>query len=69
MTGRPLVILMTMIAVTGYLGLAIWGAGEREDRSNRWVIAVFGVLGLLLGYVPARTDRPRHAGLFADEEV
>jgi protein-S-isoprenylcysteine O-methyltransferase Ste14 len=91
-TGRPLVILMTMIAVTGYLGLAIWGAGgfgvffsvparialalvgfalgivalfsqghlgagEREDRSNRWVIAVFGVLGLLLGYVPAYTER------------
>ena len=33
------------------------GAGEREDRSNRWVIAVFGVVGLLLGYVPAYTER------------
>jgi protein-S-isoprenylcysteine O-methyltransferase Ste14 len=31
--------------------------GKREDRSNRWVIAVLGVIGLLLGYVPAMTDR------------
>jgi len=31
--------------------------GEREDRSNRWVIAVLGVLGLLAGYLPAYTDR------------
>jgi protein-S-isoprenylcysteine O-methyltransferase Ste14 len=92
MTGKPLVILMTLIAVTLYLGLAIWGAGgfaaffsvparialalvgfalgvaalfsqghlgagEREDRGNRWVIAVFGVVGLLLGFVPAYTER------------
>src|SRR4029450_8308803 len=33
------------------------GAGVREDRGNRWVIAVFGVLGLLLGFVPADTER------------
>ena len=33
------------------------GAGEREDRGNRWVLAAFGVLGLLLGYVPAYTER------------
>jgi protein-S-isoprenylcysteine O-methyltransferase Ste14 len=33
------------------------GAGEREDRGNRWVIAVFGVVGLLLGYLPAYTER------------
>jgi protein-S-isoprenylcysteine O-methyltransferase Ste14 len=31
--------------------------GEREDRSNRWVIAVLGVIGLLAGYLPAYTDR------------
>jgi protein-S-isoprenylcysteine O-methyltransferase Ste14 len=31
--------------------------GEREDRSNRWVIAVFGLVGLLSAYVPAYTDR------------
>jgi protein-S-isoprenylcysteine O-methyltransferase Ste14 len=32
-------------------------AGEREDRDNRWVLAAFGVSGLLLAYVPALTDR------------
>ena len=32
-------------------------AGEREDRSNRWVIAALGVIGLLLAYLPAYTDR------------
>jgi protein-S-isoprenylcysteine O-methyltransferase Ste14 len=32
-------------------------AGEREDRANRWVIPVLGVLGLLLGYFPAYNDR------------
>ena len=31
--------------------------GEREDRSNRWVIAGFGVIGLLAAYLPAYTDR------------
>lgn len=31
--------------------------GEREDRANRWVLAVFGVLGLLSGYIPPYTDR------------
>jgi protein-S-isoprenylcysteine O-methyltransferase Ste14 len=31
--------------------------GEREDRSNRWVIAMLGVIGLLDAYLPAYTDR------------
>ncbi len=31
--------------------------GEREDRANRWVIAVFALIGLLAGYLPAYTDR------------
>jgi protein-S-isoprenylcysteine O-methyltransferase Ste14 len=31
--------------------------GEREDRSNRWIIAAFGLITLLLAYLPARTDR------------
>src|SRR5437764_796035 len=29
--------------------------GVREDRANRWVIAVFGVLALLAAYLPAYT--------------
>jgi protein-S-isoprenylcysteine O-methyltransferase Ste14 len=31
--------------------------GLREDRGNRWVIAVVAVIGLLEGYLPALTDR------------
>lgn len=31
--------------------------GEREDRSNRWVIAIIGLIGILLGFFPAYTDR------------
>jgi protein-S-isoprenylcysteine O-methyltransferase Ste14 len=31
--------------------------GEREDRGNRWVLIAFTVIGLLVGYLPAYTDR------------
>lgn len=31
--------------------------GIREDRSNRWVIGVFALVGLLAAYLPAYTDR------------
>jgi protein-S-isoprenylcysteine O-methyltransferase Ste14 len=31
--------------------------GEREDRSNRWVIVAFGLIGVLAAYLPAYTDR------------
>lgn len=89
---RVATAVVTLVAVSIYLGFAIlgWGGfgaffanparvaltvitfaltcaafaspgnlstGEREDRSNRWVIAALGVLGLLLGYLPAFTDR------------
>ena len=31
--------------------------GVREDRTNRWVIAAFGIIGLLAAYLPAYADR------------
>jgi protein-S-isoprenylcysteine O-methyltransferase Ste14 len=31
--------------------------GEREDRTNRWVIVAFGAIGLLQAYLPAYADR------------
>jgi protein-S-isoprenylcysteine O-methyltransferase Ste14 len=31
--------------------------GEREDRSNRWVLVPFSLIGLALAFVPAYTDR------------
>jgi protein-S-isoprenylcysteine O-methyltransferase Ste14 len=33
------------------------GAGVKEDRSNRWVVAALGFLGVLGAYLPAYTDR------------
>jgi protein-S-isoprenylcysteine O-methyltransferase Ste14 len=88
----PRLVVFTVVASLGYLGLAIlgWGGftaffshpalvalaivgvvlsgvalfsggnlspGEREDRGNRWVLAAFGVIGLLMAYLPAYTDR------------
>jgi protein-S-isoprenylcysteine O-methyltransferase Ste14 len=32
-------------------------SGVREDRGNRWVLIVFGLIGLLTAYVPAWSDR------------
>jgi protein-S-isoprenylcysteine O-methyltransferase Ste14 len=55
--------LIALTAITFLLaGAALFtrgnlSSGEREDRSNRWVIAAFGVIGLLLAYLPALTDR------------
>jgi hypothetical protein len=52
-----LVIVLFLLA-----GLALFSGGNlssgvREDRSNRWVVAVFGIIGLLAAYLPAYTDR------------
>jgi len=64
--------LATMLSHTPLIGLAValallvgaslfvggnLSAGVREDRGNRWVIAAFGVLGLLNAYLPSYTDR------------
>ncbi len=32
-------------------------SGEREDRSNRWVLVPFSLIALLLAYLPAYTDQ------------
>ena len=55
--------LIAVSVVTIALGVASLfseghiGSGVREDRSNRWVVAAFGVLGILDAYLPAYTDR------------
>ena len=55
---------LTVIAITTVLLAAAAGftkgnisSGEREDRSNRWVIIAFVLLGVLSAFLPAYTDR------------
>src|SRR5258708_5981176 len=52
------VTLVTIaLGVAGLFSQGHIGAGVKEDRSNRWVIAALGVLGILDAYLPAYTDR------------
>ncbi|WP_197523958.1 methyltransferase family protein [Cupriavidus malaysiensis] len=44
------------LAVTALFSEGNVSAGEREDRANRWVLPVFGVLGLLSAWLPAWCD-------------
>jgi protein-S-isoprenylcysteine O-methyltransferase Ste14 len=58
---HPALIALALVGLA-LAGVALFSAGnlssgEREDRSNRWVLAAFGLIGLLLAYVPAHTDR------------
>ena len=55
-----LTALAIVLFATAVLALFAGGnlsAGVREDRSNRWVLVAFGVLGVLGGWLPAYTDR------------
>ena len=67
---HPALIALT-IAVFAMAGAAAFSpgnlsAGEREDRSNRWVIAVFAAIGVLAAYLPAYTDRREFLTLDGD---
>jgi protein-S-isoprenylcysteine O-methyltransferase Ste14 len=56
----PLIAVSVVTIALGVVGLfseGHIGSGVKEDRSNRWVIAALGVLGVLDGYLPAYTDR------------
>jgi protein-S-isoprenylcysteine O-methyltransferase Ste14 len=52
-----LAIVLFAIAGAALFAGGSMSSGVREDRGNRWVLAAFGVLGLLDGYLPAYTDR------------
>ena len=49
-------VLLAMAGAAFFVGGNV-NPGVREDRGNRWVLAVFTVLGLLDGFLPAYTDR------------
>jgi len=50
------VVLFALSGVAFFAGGNL-SPGLREARGNRWVIAVFGVIGLVNAYLPAYTDR------------
>ena len=52
-----LVIVTFLVAVAAMFAGGSLSPGVREDRRNRWVLGVFGIVGLLDGFVPAYTDR------------
>jgi len=56
----PLVALALatlLLVIVAYFAGGNVSPGVREDRSNRWVVVAFALIGLLLGFVPAYTDR------------
>jgi protein-S-isoprenylcysteine O-methyltransferase Ste14 len=50
------VVSAAMVVAAFFAGGNI-SSGEREDRGNRWVLAAFGVIGLLGAWLPAYSDR------------
>lgn len=52
-----LVLVLFVLSVAAFFSGGNLSPGIREDRGNRWVIAAFGLIGLLSAYLPAYTDR------------
>jgi protein-S-isoprenylcysteine O-methyltransferase Ste14 len=52
-----LVLVLLVLSVVAFFAGGNLSPGERETRGNRWVIAVFAVIGFLNAYLPAYTDR------------
>jgi protein-S-isoprenylcysteine O-methyltransferase Ste14 len=52
-----LVIATVAMVVAALFSSVNLSTGEREDRSNRWVIGVLSLIGLLSAWLPAYTDR------------
>jgi protein-S-isoprenylcysteine O-methyltransferase Ste14 len=52
-----LVVATVAMVVAALFSSGNLSTGEREDRSNRWIIGAVGVIGLLAAWLPAYTDR------------
>ena len=52
-----LAIVLVVLSAAALLSAGNLSPGEREDSGNRWVLAAFAVVSLLLAYVPAYADR------------
>ena len=58
-----LVIATVAMAGAATFSSANLNTGEREDRSNRWVIAALGLIGLIAVWVSLRDDRAANVGV------
>lgn len=54
---RALAAVSVVMLIAGMFSSGNVSTGEREDRSNRWVLWAFTGLALLNAYLPAYTDR------------
>jgi protein-S-isoprenylcysteine O-methyltransferase Ste14 len=52
-----LAIILFALSGVAFLTRGNLSPGEREDRGNRWVLVAFALIGLLIAYLPAYTDR------------
>jgi len=52
-----LVVATVAMVVAALFSSGNLSTGEREDRSNRWIIGAVGLIGLLSAWLPAYTDR------------
>jgi protein-S-isoprenylcysteine O-methyltransferase Ste14 len=52
-----LVVVFAALCIVAFFAGGNVSPGEREDRSNRWIIWAVTVVGLLSAYLPAWTDR------------
>jgi protein-S-isoprenylcysteine O-methyltransferase Ste14 len=52
-----LVVVLFALSGVAFLAGGNLSPGVREDRGNRWVLAVFLIIGFLNAYLPAYTDR------------
>jgi protein-S-isoprenylcysteine O-methyltransferase Ste14 len=54
---RALALVALVLTAAATFSEGNLDAGVREDRADRWVLVAFAVLGALLSYLPALTDR------------
>jgi protein-S-isoprenylcysteine O-methyltransferase Ste14 len=47
-------VVLALLAMFSGIGLS---SGEKEDRANRWVLAAFSVIALLMAFFSSYTDR------------
>ena len=52
-----LVLVTLALTASALFSRGNLSSGEREDRTNRWVLGAFALIGLMLGYAPALSDR------------